>query len=494
MTNPATPPGTPPHSWRERWAHLRTWLTRSNEDEASRFELSAYATGGIGQGMTNGAIDQLTMPILNMTLGVDPAKLGLIRAVKMLWDGINDPLFGHITDNTRTRWGRRRPWIALGGVLVGLLSVGMWCMPLGMSERYYLIYFGIAILLIETASTIFTVPYYALGIEMSPTYHGRTRVTAYRGFLGGIVGFISPWFLRFTLLSCFGSILVGARVLSVMLGLVAMTTALWTAFVCKERTHVHIEKGHREHFFTAVRGCANNIHFWKVTVMYVILGMIGSLFGQVSGYVNIYYVFGGDMVKGSQIGAIAGMLGTFMALTGIPLIAWLSKRIGKHGALRMALVLMMLGDATRWFLYNPRYPWLILLTPFAYSIGISATYTILGSMQADVVDVDELRSGRRREGMFGAVSAVVMKASFALAVALSGFILNMTGFDAKLGGQQAPETFFLMRVLFSVVPATFQSVVLLLLIKYPLTEARMRAIRAELQQRRASQTAAAPPA
>ncbi|MCX7003047.1 MAG: MFS transporter [bacterium] len=484
---PAAPhlPAAPDLARRGRLHRLKSWLTHSTDDDASRLELTAYSIGGIGQGLSSGSIEQLAMPILNMTLNVDPAKLGLIRSIKLLWDGINDPLFGHITDNAKTRWGRRRPFIALGGVLVGLMTFGMWLMPLGKTEWWYLMYFGIAIMLIETASTVFTVPYYALGIEMSPTYHGRTRVAAYRSFLGGLAGMLTPWFLVFCTLPVFCGILIGARWLSIGLGTIAIITALFAAKICKERTHVS-NAGPREHFFTAVLGCANNSHFWKVTMMYVIMGTAGSLFGQVSGYVSIYYVFHGSIAAGARIGAIAGTLGTILAMCGIPLVAWASKRLGKHGAMRCAVLLMLAGDLLRWVLYNPQYPWLILLSPFTYSIGISATYTILSSMQADVVDVDELQSGRRREGMFGAVSSVVMKASFALATAFSGIILNMTHFDSALGGAQTAQTFFTMRILFSVAPACANALVLFLLYKYPLTAARMDEIRCELQRRRAA--------
>ncbi|NLF39908.1 MFS transporter [bacterium] len=472
-------------------ARARAWLDTSGPGEAPRRELLAYSLGGFGQGMAAGVMG-LTMPILNMTLGVDPGKLGLVRSLKMIWDGVNDPIFGHITDNTKTRWGRRRPYIAVGGVLTGLLSIGMWMMPPGMTETWYLVYFAVAILLIETSSTVFTVPFYALGIELSPSYHGRTRVAAYRGFINGIGGFISPWFLRFCLLSSFGGILYGARWLSLILGSIAMVTAVIAAAVCRERLQADtVRPAKNENFFKAVRGCADNVHFWRVTGIYVIMALGGGLFEMIGGYMSIFYVFRGDMTAASGIGGITGMLGTGMAMIGIPLIARVSRRLGKHGALRCALVLMMTGDLMRWVLFDPRHPWLLLLTPISYSIGISATYTILGSMQADVVDVDEMNSGRRREGMFGAVSAVVMKSASAFAVACSGFILNMTGFDAKLGGAQSEQTYFLLRILFTFGPLAFQGLVLLLLYRYPLTESRMDDIRAELKQRRAAALAAA---
>jgi GPH family glycoside/pentoside/hexuronide:cation symporter len=112
-------------------------------------------------------------------------------------------------------------------------------------------------------------------------------------------------------------------------------------------------------------------------------------------------------------------------------------------------------------------------------------------MQADVVDVDELLSGQRREGMFGAVASVVMKSASALAITIAGFVLYMTGFNKELGGGQTAQTFLLMRIMFSFAPLSFLCVVQLLLCKYPLTAQRMNEIHVELKRRHAAAAAEA---
>jgi GPH family glycoside/pentoside/hexuronide:cation symporter len=482
-----------PLPWHLRLARkAQTWWLGAAADEASRKEITIYAAAGLGEGLAVNSIRTLTMPILNMTLGVDPRYISIVGGIKTFWDAVTDPVFGHITDNFRSRWGRRRPFIALGGVLVGIMMFAIWLLPPGKSPLWYLLYYATAMMLLTVATTIFSVAYYALGIELSPTYHGRTRVTAFRSFLNGLTGYISPWFLRFCLIGAFGGIVMGARVLGAILGCITICVCLYTAIACRERTEISVLKRRKkEKFFVAIKGCASNVHFWKITTIYIVLSTMGALFEQFGQYVNVYYVFGGNMKAAAGLMALGGMIGTSCAMVGIPLVAWVSSRIGKHNALRLTVLLMMIGDVSRWVLYNPKYPYLMLLNPLFYSIGISATYTILSSMQADVVDVDELLSGQRREGMFGAVASVVMKSASALAITIAGFVLYMTGFNKELGGGQTAQTFLLMRIMFSFAPLSFLCVVQLLLCKYPLTAQRMNEIHVELKRRHAAAAAEA---
>jgi GPH family glycoside/pentoside/hexuronide:cation symporter len=175
-----------------------------------------------------------------------------------------------------------------------------------------------------------------------------------------------------------------------------------------------------------------------------------------------------------------------LSMSGIPCFSWLANRFGKHNALRMSVGLLMLGYLAKLFFYDPDRHYLLFFTPFFFSVGISSTYTILGALQADVVDVDELASGRRREGMFGAVASVVMKSSGALATAVAGFLVVLSGYDVKYGADQLPGTFLKMRLLFSLGPLPFLAIVQALLFRYPFSGARMAEIHAELKQRHAA--------
>jgi GPH family glycoside/pentoside/hexuronide:cation symporter len=355
----------------------------------------------------------------------------------------------------------------------------------------HVIWFGVTLFLMDIGTTVFMVPYYALGIELSPTYSGRMRVAAWRSLLGGIAGMISPWYYLFCQIAIFGGVLYGARYLTGILAIVATVAGIYAAVVCKERTHMEqLERRKRESFFSAVRGCARSWHFWRITIIYVIMLFIGPLFEIFGGYVTLWYVFQGDKKAMGIIGGYTGMIGTAMGMIGILIFTRISNRFGKHNALRTAIVLFIIGHLLKLVLYNPACPQLLYLTPFFFSIGIAATFTILSALQADIVDVDELASGQRREGMFGAVASVTMKSSGALATALAGFLVAMTKYDVTLGVNQPPGTFTAMRLLFSLGPIPFLLAVLALLYKYPFTAQRMEEIHQVLKRRHAAAASA----
>lgn len=455
-----------------------------DQKQVSRKELLAYSLGACGEPMVTQSINILATPILNIALGVNPALIGLVISGKSLWDALTDPVMGQISDNHRGPRGRRRPFILLGSLLTGFVGLLVWWIQPGWSEWAILAYFALILLVLTVCTTIFSVPYYAMGIEIGPTYHQRTRVVAYRSIVQTSVGLLSPWFYWFCLLPVFNGELNGARWLSAMTAVVCIIVGIVVYRSCKERTGVTIETP-KEPFWPAAKRIASNPNFLRVLSVFITLVLILGTFTVFSLYLNIYYVFGGDKNAGAKVVGILGTLGTVCAMLAIPFVTWFSKRYQKHNALRLALGMMTIGQILNWFLLTPATPYAQIITPFFYSFGISAVFTVLSSMQADVVDDDELRSGQRREGIFGAVAAWMLKSAGALAVALSGFLVTATGFDVALGASQPDGTFFWMRLLNSFVPAAFLILCIALLYRYPLTEERMNEIRAILDARKA---------
>jgi GPH family glycoside/pentoside/hexuronide:cation symporter len=148
------------------------------------------------------------------------------------------------------------------------------------------------------------------------------------------------------------------------------------------------------------------------------------------------------------------------------------------------------GYVLKWFCYNPRYPWLVLLPVPLMSFGLGGLFTLMGSMIADVVDVDELETRERREGMFGAIFWWVVKLGMAAALAGGGFLLNATGFDVALGGEQTARTITLLRFFDAGVPAVASAIAIWVVATYPITERRAHEVRLELERRRGSPTLA----
>jgi GPH family glycoside/pentoside/hexuronide:cation symporter len=208
------------------------------------------------------------------------------------------------------------------------------------------------------------------------------------------------------------------------------------------------------------------------------------LISSFQSYVIIYYVFGGDTELGGEYVGWSGSVGAVSTFLVIILVTWLSTRIGKRRSFYVAIGISMVGYALKWVCYNPEHPWLLLLPAPLMAFGLGALFTLMGSMIADVCDLDELETGERREGMFGSIYWWVVKLGMALALAGGGFLLNATGFDVELNGNQTERAVFLMRLFDVLIPLVSSGVAIWAVYSFPITEEKAHEIRMQLEQRR----------
>jgi GPH family glycoside/pentoside/hexuronide:cation symporter len=205
-------------------------------------------------------------------------------------------------------------------------------------------------------------------------------------------------------------------------------------------------------------------------------------------YVIIYYVFSGDQSLGAEYAGWAGTVSAVATFCVIFLISWLSTKIGKRRAFFVSTGVSMAGYALKWFCYSPQYPLLLLLPAPLIAFGLGGLFTLMGSMMADVCDLDELESHQRREGMFGSIYWWVVKLGMAAALAIGGVLLNGTGFDVALGGDQAADTILLMRLFDVAIPVVASAIAIWVIAAYPITEEKAYEIRQELELRRGKAT------
>ncbi len=452
----------------------------TEEPDVPRAELIAYSLPEAPNNISNGVMTSLANPIIVVTLGLSPSSVGFILMLRGLWDAVTDPVMGYITDNAKFRFGKRRPFILAGGILMAIAMIFAYWFPTDRGEKTMLLFYGIGLIAFATAQTIFSVPYGALGFELSSSYNGRTRVQMGRTLAGRISNFASPYLFPFCLLTIFGGALTGVRWLAVIVGVCLIIATAITAFFTTERSRTVATK---ENFFKAILSTIKCPEFLRISFIYAALLFTLGAFGVFQFFLVTFYVFRGDVVKGASFSALVETLANVLVLLSVPLIAWVCKRIEKHNALRVALSMMIIGAILQLVLLNPDYPYLMFISPFFYSLGIVATFMILGALMADAVDADELRSGKRREGLFSATAAFMMKTMLAIATGISGVLIEATGFVRDMGGDQAPGVFDRMRYLFSS-KAILLCLCLAVLYKYPLTRARVAEIQAELKRRR----------
>jgi GPH family glycoside/pentoside/hexuronide:cation symporter len=201
-------------------------------------------------------------------------------------------------------------------------------------------------------------------------------------------------------------------------------------------------------------------------------------------YVIIYYVFGGDTVRGAEYAGYAGTVGAISTFCVIVFVTWLGTRIGKRRAFFVTIGVSMVGYALKWVCYNPEIPWLLLVPAPLLAFGLGGLFTIMPSMIADVVDVDELNTQERREGMYGSIFWWVVKLGMAAALAAGGFLLNATGFDVALEGRQSDHAIFLMRVFDAFVPFVASGIAIWAIAAFPITEESAHQVRLQLEARR----------
>ncbi len=466
------------------------------EDRIPLLQKVIYGAGAFVNNLLAAAIGGMTI-VLNLALGMNPALVGMLGALPRLTDAITDPLMGYISDHTKSRWGRRRPYIFVGAILAGILYVALWQLPESRSDTFYFWYFLIGSIFFYGAYTVFATPWVALGYELTPDYHERTRLMGVQNFIGQLAYMISPWFLWImTNQNWFQDQMAGAKGLALGVGIAAIALGVLPAIFLRERLKTlaaaEVDAADGAHglvhslkdFFGGLKQTLSSKPFLKLgaATFLVFNGFI--LISSFQFYVIIYYVFEGDQLLGSEYAGYAGTVGALSTFLVIMLVTWLGTKIGKRKAFFVSTGISVFGYVLKWFTYNPEIPWLVVVPAPFMAFGLGGLFTLMGSMIADVVDADELETHERREGMFGAIFWWVVKLGMAAALAGGGVLLNATGFDVELGGAQTPRAIFLMRVCDAFIPAIASILAIWAVARYEITEQVANENRAELERRR----------
>ena len=448
--------------------------------------------------------------VLNLGLGMNPALVGLLGALPRLTDALTDPLMGYISDNTTSRWGRRRPYIFVGAIAAGIIFALLWQLPRGQSETFYFIWFLIGSIIFYLAYTVFATPWVALGYELTPDYHERTRLMGVQNFIGQLAYVVSPWFLWImTYEGFFADQVAGAAGLSIIIGVFVVAVGILPALLLRERfkeiAEAEVEEHRqeledelpvaRESGFAALR--RNMVDFFKgfgttlssgpflklcLATFLVFNGLI--LISSFQFYVIIYYVFGGDQLRGAEYSGYALTVQGIASFAVIVLVTWLGTKLGKRRAFFVSTGASIIGYGLKWICYRPDIPWLVVLPAPLLAFGLGGLFTLMPAMVADVVDVDELNTHERREGMYGSSFWWVVKLGMAAALAGGGFLLNATGFDVALEGAQSERAIFFMRLFDAGIPMVTSAIAIWAVAAFPITEEKAYEVRKELERRR----------
>jgi len=478
------------------------------EDRISLLHKVIYGLGAFVNNILAAAIGSMAI-VLNLGLGMSPTLVGLLGSLPRLTDAITDPLMGFISDNTRSRWGRRRPYIFIGAILAGVTFALLWQLPVGASEAYYFWYFLIGSIIFYLGYTIFATPWVALGYELTPDYHERTRLMAVQNFMGQLAYIVSPWFLAIMQAAMFTDMVEGAAYLAIGIGALAIAVGVLPAIFLRERfAHAAPELTATPDLTPQPTGVVEKVTLWQAVKRNMVAFFNGLLItlqvgpflklcaatflvfngfiliSSFQSYVIIYYVFGGDTEAGAKYVGYSGSIGAVSTFLVIAMVTWMSTKVGKRKAFFAAMWISIAGYVLKWFCYNPDLPWLLLFPPVLMAFGLGALFTLMPSMVADVCDYDELQTNERREGMFGSIFWWVVKLGMAAALAGGGVLLDFTGFDVALEGNQTGQAIFLMRLFDVVIPIIGTLLAIWAVYSFPITEEKAHEIRLELEARR----------
>lgn len=451
----------------------------------------AYGAAGVVDLWATKLPPQLVTPIFVSGLGMSPALVSLALVIFRLYDAMIDPLMGWISDNTRSRWGRRKPYLLVGTILTGLWFPVMWHMGRDWSEAAlfaWLIGTGIVFF---TFFTLWAMPYHSMLLEMTPDYNERTSISSWRSIFGQVATMMIGWAWYLTQLPFFTGAtngkpdpISGAQTVSLIAGVLVLAVGALPVFFVTERFYKAASHQKKISLRDNFRWTFQNRPFVITASFTLFFCCASALTGAFGFYLRLYYVVGGDQTLAAKIQGVESTLFSVLGFACVPFFNWISRRIGKTWTLQIAMGLLLVGVVARWWAYTPEYPWLSILSGVMLAPAFTGIWQLIPSLNGDVVDYDELRTGERREGAFASIFSWIVKASFSLGTGLSGPLVVLCGFVVGNAAEQAPSTYLTMRIADLTLCGGLIVAAMLLVLKYPLSPRRMSEIRVELEARR----------
>ena len=444
------------------------------------------------------AIISIFIVVLVQSLGFPGWMWGIVSLVPRLFDAITDPIMGFISDNTKSKWGRRRQYVMIGAIIMGISFIIMWQLFKENSIDYNFYYFLFWSLVFYLGLTIFSVPYVAMGYEMSDDFHERTNIMATAQFIGQWAWVIAPWFwVLMDDKDWFASSEIAVRELAIWVAIACMIFAMIPAIFIKGKSTIE-EQNYESITFSSILKSLHTIFvinfveafkiepFRKLCIATFLVFNAFNTVAAFTYFIIVYYLFNG--VTGPEgawwwptlFGSIGALVTTFLV---IPIVTKMSKKLGKKKAFIVSQSVSIFGYILLWFLFIPGKPYMFLFALPFFSFGIGGLFTLMMSMTADVIDLDELNTGKRREGIFGAIYWWMVKFGFGIAGGLSGLIFSFIGFESG-AATQTEEAITGLRLFFSGLPILGTLFAIFIMRNYDITEEKALKIREQLKLRK----------
>jgi GPH family glycoside/pentoside/hexuronide:cation symporter len=473
----------------------------STQVEASGDRLSFWTKLIFGSGdwsiSSFGTLRQIFYAIfLTDVVGLEPRLASLAALLGIVWDAINDPLVGLLSDRVRTRWGRRRPFLLFFAIPYGLGFVLLWWAPPWESQIALAVTVSVAYMLSDTFQTLVSVPLYALTPEITPDYDERTSLTTYRMFfnlLASLVTAVVGPAIVDSALAAGTTQQQGYLIVSALFGGLATIPLLLIFATVREHTHLEEKAGPKQPtpITQILRTAWANVPLRFATAIYMLNWVTFDLVALALPFYMAYWVASGNLLE-KALGlplesAVFALLLTTSVLM-LPFWLWLSRRLSKHiayiiGMSFWAVVQLLI------FAIQPGQITLVLILAVMAGISVSTAHVLPDAIFPDVIEWDELRTGRRQEGIYYGVKNFIRKLTGALAIFIALQVLGWFGYQTPPPGatyfSQSPATLMAIRILIGPLGAVLLFSAIAVAWFYPMTRERHARIRRLAARRRA---------
>jgi len=456
---------------------------------------AAFGAGHLVNNLFPGALGVFSFFLLT-AFGMDPFLAGILGGLPRIYDAIIDPIIGHISDNTKSKWGRRRPFIFWGAILSGAFFIVLWQMDPKDTQMYNFWYFLIFSLVFLTGNAIFATPLIGLGYEMTSDYKERTRLMGFSQTIGQIAWMIVPWFwVIIADPAIFKTQAEGVHKLSIIVGVICIVLGVMPALFCKEMDQTNLqakEVDPSKNLFSSLKELVQSISqitknkpFLKLCAATFLVFNGFQMVASFSYFIIVFYMFKGDYgLAGTWPAWFSTLSAVFTAFLIIPIVTMISNKLGKRNAFIISTILSIIGYGLKWWGFSPGNPWLMFLPVPLIAFGLGGLFTLMMSMTADVCDLDELENGLpRKEGTFGAIYWWMVKLGQGIALVLAGWVLKIIGFDAGKA-VQSTETMTNLRLFDIFIPVITAAIAIWVMWDYNLSEEKAREIKEKLVERR----------
>jgi sugar (glycoside-pentoside-hexuronide) transporter len=444
-----------------------------------RFQKALYGFGDLLIAIRMSSFQFYLLPFYTDVVLLAPWLAGIGKMIGLVWDGLNDPVAGYLSDRTRSRLGRRRPFMLGAAIPLGVAFAAIWSAPAGASTTAGFLYLVGAFVVLDTAFSLYATPYMALGAELSDDYHERTQLAASRALfhlLGLTLGVAVPGILLVRYASAPAS---GFRAIGIGLGVVMTIVAVLTGLLIRERplAAAPVHPVSWRTFFDGTRSTFANPPFRVLIATVACVLLCGGLTQTMVPYAFVYWL------GRPQLVSTAPVLYLVASIVSLPFWTGLSHRVGKDRAMRVCMLWSIAALALTPVALAPDMGELRFVTFLVLAgLGNGGWMVLLAAITADVIDADELETHTRREGAYFGVWTLAFKWASAVASGIAGVSLQLLGYVPNQ--PQSAATIAGIKLLYGPVPAALMVLAFVVFWRFPLTRERHAEIRSALDARR----------